>query len=337
MKANANQVRIAIDAANPDVRLYLFHGPDDSGARELAARVGRALGPEAERIDLEPAQLRSNPGLLADEAAALSLFGGARHIRVAGAGEESLEALTLLLDAERSGNPVVVLAPTLKATAKVVKLALAHPRAMCLACFLPEGGEADRLATAIAREHGLRTTGGTAARLAAATGGDRAVMTRELEKLALYLDAAPERPRELDDAALDAVGANLGDSEMSRAIEAALDGNPDTLANELAGLAEAGVSPIPVLRQLTRRLIALAEMQADINAGADPKALIERVFFRERASTTRALRLWDSHRISDAVERVRQAERAIMAAHNPGNVIADAAMTVIARMAARQR
>ena len=41
-----------------------------------------------------------------------------------------------------------------------------------------------------------------------------AVMTRELEKLALYLDAAPERPRELDDAALDAVGADLGDSEM---------------------------------------------------------------------------------------------------------------------------
>jgi len=91
------------------------------------------------------------------------------------------------------------------------------------------------------------------------------------------------------------------------------------------------------LRQLTRRLIALAEMQADIDAGADPKALIERLFFRERASTTRALRLWDTARISDAIERIRQAERAIMSPNNPGNVVADAAMTVIARMAARQR
>ena len=337
MKANANQIRIAIDAASPDVRLYMFHGPDESGARELAARVGRALGPEAERIDLEPAQLRSNPGLLTDEAAALSLFGGARHIRVSGAGEESFEALTLLLDAERTGNPVVVIAPSLKATAKVVKLALGHPRAMCLACYLPEGGDADRLATAIAREQGLRTVGGTAARLAAASGGDRAVMTRELEKLALYLDAAPERPRELDDAALDAVGADLGDSEMSRAIEAALEGSPDRLADELAQLTEASVSPIPVLRQLTRRLIALAEMHAELDAGADPKAVIERVFFRERASTSRALRLWDSSRINDAIKRVRQAERAIMAPQNPGNVVADAAVIVLARMAARQR
>jgi DNA polymerase-3 subunit delta len=337
VKANANQVRVAIDAANPDVRLYLFHGPDEAGARELASRVGRALGPDAERIDLEPAQLRSNPGLLADEAAALSLFGGARHIRVAGAGEESLEALTLLLEADRGGSPVVVIAPTLKSSAKVVKLALSHPRAMCHACYLPEGGDADRLATSIAREHGLRTTGGTAARLALASGGDRAIMTRELEKLALYLDAAPERPRELDDAALDAVGADLGDSEMSRAIEAALDGSPDTLGDELASLAQASVSPIPLLRQLTRRLMALAEMHAEIDAGASSKAVIERVFFRERASTERALWLWDSQRINDAIDRVRQAERAVMAPNNPGNVAADAAITVVARMAARQR
>lgn len=337
MKANLNQIRTAIDAVNPDIRLYLFHGPDESGARELAVRLGRAMGADAERIDLEPSQLKNNPGLLADEAAALSLFGGARHIRVSGAGEESLEALTLLLDIERAGNPVVVIAPSLKATARVVKLALGHPRAMCLACFLPEGGDADRLAIAIAREQGLRPTGGTAARLAAASGGDRAIMTRELEKLALYLDAAPERPRELDDAALDAVGADLGDSEMSRAIEAAIDGSPDILANELAQLDEAGVSPIPVLRQLTRRLMALAEMCAEIDAGGDPKTLIERVFFRERASTSRALRLWDAKRISDAIDRARQAERAIMTSQNAGNVVANAAITVVARMAARKR
>ena len=337
MKANLNQIRTAIDAASPDIRLYLLFGPDESGAQELATRLGRTLGPEAERIDLEPARLKANPGLLADEAAAISLFGGARHIRIMGAGEECLEALTLLLEIEIAGNPVAVIAPSLKATSKVAKLALGHPRAMALACFMPEGADADRLATSIAREYGVRTTGATATRLAAATGGDRAVMTREIEKLALYLDAAPERPRELDDAALDAVGANLGDSEMSRAIDAAIDGAPDVLAHELAQLGEAGVSPIPVLRQLVRRLMATAEMQGEIAAGVDPKALIERVFFRERATASRALRTWDPARLAEAVERIRRAERAIMAPSNPGNVIADAAITAVARMAARRR
>src|ERR1700712_2479367 len=111
MKANLNQLTRAIEGANPDIRLYVLHGPDEAGARDMATRLGRAMGPEAERIDLEPALLKSNPGRLADEAASMSLFGTARHIRVAGAGEESVAACTLLLAAERAGNPVVVIAP----------------------------------------------------------------------------------------------------------------------------------------------------------------------------------------------------------------------------------
>ena len=112
---------------------------------------------------------------------------------------------------------------------------------MAFACYMPEGAEADKLVSTIAREHDMRTTGDTATRIAAATGGDRAVMTRELEKLALYLDAGPDRPREIDDAALDAIGADVGDAEMSRAIDAAIDGRADTLGMELARLNEAGV------------------------------------------------------------------------------------------------
>ena len=337
MKTNANQLRAAIDAANPDIRLYLLHGPDESGAQEYAARLARAMGPDAERIDLEPSTLRSDPGRLADEAASLSLFGGKRHIRIAGAGEECLEALTLLLDAEQAGNPVVAIAPSLKGTARVVKLALGSPRAMALALYLPEGGDAERLVTAIAREHGLRTTGDSAARIAQASAGDRAVMTREIEKLALYLDAAPERPRSLDDEAVDLLGADLGDSEMGRAIDAAIDGRPDALADELARLDEAGMSPVPVLRQLVRRLMTLAELRGEIDAGASPAQVIEKVFFRERPAMGRALRIWQAPRIADAIDRAREAERAIMASNNAGTVLAHAAILTIARMAARQR
>lgn len=337
MKASFNQIRAALDAASPDVRLYLFHGPDEAGARELAARLTRTLGPEAERVDLEPASLKTNPGRLADEAASLSLFGGARQIRVSGAGEESIAACTLLLAADQAGNPAVVFAPGAKASSALVKLALGSPRAMSYACYIPEGAEADKIAIGIAREHGLRTVGGTATRIASAAGGDRAVMTRELEKFALFLDAAPERPRELDDAALDAIGADIGDSEMSRAIDAAIDGGPDRTAEELARLTTAGMSPVPLLRQLVRRLMTLAELRNEIDRGANPASVIERVFFRDRATTARALRLWSAAAISDAIDRARMAERAVMGPHNAGPVLADAAIVGIARVAARQR
>lgn len=337
MKANANQIRAAIDAPGSDIRLFLLHGPDEAGALDLALRLARRMGPEAERVDLEPSTLKSNPGRLTDEAASLSLFGGARHIRISGAGEESLEAMTLLLGMERAGNPVVAIAPTLKGTAKVVKLAQMSPRAMAFACYMPEGAEADKLVSTIAREHDMRTTGDTATRIAAATGGDRAVMTRELEKLALYLDAGPDRPREIDDAALDAIGADVGDAEMSRAIDAAIDGRADTLGMELARLTEAGVSPIPVLRQLTRRLMTLAELRAQVDAGAGVAQVTENVFFREKAITARALRHWPSERLAAAIDRVRQAERGMMGSASAGAVLAEQAIVAVARIAARQR
>src|SRR3569833_4002957 len=104
-------------------------------------------------------------------------------------------------------------------------------------------------------------------------------MTREIEKLALYLDAAPERPKSLDDEAVDLLGADLGDSEMGRAIDAAIDGRPATLADELARLDEAGMSPVPVLRQLVRQLMTLADLRGEIDAGANPGQGIEKVFF----------------------------------------------------------
>jgi DNA polymerase-3 subunit delta len=337
VKANVNQIRAAIDAPGSDIRLFLLHGPDEAGALDLASRLARRMGPDAERVDLEPATLKSNPGRLTDEAASLSLFGGARHVRISGAGEECLEALTLLLGMERAGNPVVAIAPSLKGTAKVVKLAQMSPRAMAFACYVPEGAEADKLVSTIAREHDMRTTGDTATRIAAATGGDRAVMTRELEKLALYLDAGPDRPREIDDAALDAIGADVGDAEMSRAIDAAIDGRADALGMELARLSEAGVSPIPVLRQLARRLIALAEMRAQVDAGAGVAQVTETVFFREKAITARALRHWPSERLAGAIDRVRLAERGMMGSASAGTVLAEQAIVAVARIAARQR
>ncbi len=335
MKASASQLRQALDSASPAVRLYLLHGPDDSGAREWALRLARAMGPEAERTDFDGAALKADPGLLAAEAASLSLFGGARFIRVTGVGEESHDAIAALLEAEQAGNPVIMIGPTLKSTGKVVKLVLAATNAMSFACYPPDAAEGDRLATTIAAEHGMRASPGAAHRLFASCAGDRAVLTREIEKLALYLDAAPERPMPLEENAIDAVGADLGEGEMARAIEAAIDGNAAAVGAELARLAETGVSPIPLLRGLVRRLMVLAELRAAVENGASINDTIERhrVFFREKASTAHALRHWNPVRLSGAINHLRQTERAMMTSASAGGVLAETAFLAVARAA----
>lgn len=332
MKANASQIRSALDRPRAEIRLYLLHGPDDAGAADLAARLSKAMGAGAERIDLDGPTLRADPARLADEAAALSLFGDARFVRVTPVGEEAFDAFAALLTAERAGNPVVAIAPAIKASGKLVKLAIDSPYALAFACYAPSAMEAEQIVVALAREHGLRIASGTAYKIAEASGGDRAIIAREIEKFALYLDAAPDRPADLDDAAFDAVGADLGDSEATRAVDALIDGRAADLGHELVLLGDAGTSPIPWLRQIGRRLIALAEMRAAIDRGENADAVMKRhrVFYKEEASTARALRRWSAPLLARALARVREAERAVMAPGNAGTVLAESVIVEIA-------
>ena len=154
MKGNARDARGAVDRPSPDCRLYLFHGPDASAAVDLADRLGKAMGADAERIDLDGPALKNDPARLADEAASLSLFGGARYIRVAAAGEECLDAFATLLAAERAGNPVVALAPGVKSTARIVKLANEARNALAVALYELSAADAEKLAAAVASEAG---------------------------------------------------------------------------------------------------------------------------------------------------------------------------------------
>ncbi len=343
MKANAGQVGTAIDrmageASRRDApRLILLHGPDEAGAMEYAARLGRAMGGSAERVDLDGPTLKSNPGRLADEAASISLFGDARYIRVTGVGEESVEAVELLLTASTTGNPVVIVAPNVKATGKLVKLAVSSPSAMALACYPPDGANAARMASGIAREHGIRMIGDTAATLFAAAGSDRAIFTREIEKIALYLDAAPDRPREAGEDVLAAICANIDEAEMATAISAAIDGNAVAVGSELVGLEIAGMT-IPLLRGLSKRLIALADMRGDVDRGDSPETVVEkhRVFWKEKGSTINALRRWTAPQIASGIARVRRAERSLLSGNNPAAVVARHEILGLARAAARR-
>lgn len=339
MKANAAQIRSALDRPSPATRLYLLHGPDDAAAAELARRLATALGPEVERVDLDAATLKADPARLADEAASLSLFGGVRYIRAVPIGEESLDALAALLAADKAGNPVVAIAPGVKTSAKIVKLAIDSPHALAFACYLPEGESADRIVLEIAHAHGLRTNNAVVRRIAEGSGGDRAVITREIEKLALYLDADADRPSDLDMDALAAVGADLGEADTGHAVLALIEGDPARLGAEIARLEADGGSAIPWLRAIARRLVALAEMRSELDAGDTLDAALKRhrIFNRDEAAATgRAVRRWTPAMIAQALDRTRAAERAIMAPNNAGSVLADAAALTLARDVARR-
>lgn len=340
MKAKRPEMERAL--RNPsDWRFFLLHGPDEAGSASLVRLAAAGAGDGAERIDLTGAELKADPARLADEAAALSLFGGARYIVVSPAGDECVPAVEALLDAPAAGNPVLLLAGALKPASRLLKLALAEPAALALASYAPEGREAERLAADMARAEGLIVRPDVARRLADACAGNRAILSLELQKLALYLDAAPERPKPLDHEALDAVGAAAEEGDLSRLVDSVGNGNAALLQAELLRLAGEGVEGIPVIRAVLRRMTLLARLRAQVERGSSPDAVMasqgKSLFWKEKESIGRQLSRWRPEALARSVSRLLEAERQVKAPGGLGPRAVDEELFAICRQAARLR
>lgn len=339
MKARRGEIERLIAAPPDGLRLFLFHGPDTAGSAALAARFATAMGPDSERVELAPPVLKSDPARLADEAAALPLFGGKRHILVPGGGDELVEAVSLLLDAPVEGNPAVIVAGALRKGSKLLALAEISPRALAAASYVPEGRDAQNLALELARAGGLSMSSDLARRIADAGNGDRALIAAEVEKFALYLDASPGDAKRLDDEAFLALAAGDESADGGEVVDAVLDGDAATLARWCASvdLAAAG---IPALRALGRRLALLARLRGEVDRGQDIDAVMasgaKSLFYRDKPAVTRQLGSWNSIRIGAAMAHVLEAEEDLKAVASLGTAAVEKRLFALARAGARQ-
>src|SRR4051795_6416517 len=104
------------------------------------------------------------------------------------------------------------------------------PFALGFPFYAPEGRDGERMVIDIGRRYGLKIEPPVAARIADAAGNDQAIVTQELQKLALYVDASPHSPKELDHDAIEGVGAATSEGDFLRLADLALTGNVADLA-----------------------------------------------------------------------------------------------------------
>ncbi|HEU5285685.1 MAG TPA: DNA polymerase III subunit delta [Sphingomicrobium sp.] len=340
MKAAKGSVGRALDHPDGDVRMYLLHGPDEGQSRALGERLLKGLG--ATRFVVAAAAVKSDPALLADEAGAMNLFGEPRAIWVEPAGDEIAEGVEALLEAPASESPVIVIAGALRKTSALLKLAEGHRSALAHASYIPEGQDAERMVAEVGRAHGLRIAPGVAARVADACGNDQAIVGQELAKLALYVGASPEAPKELDHDALDAVGADAPEGDFLRLADLALSGELAEVADELARLSPGGSEAIPVIRALQRRLLMLAPMRARVEGGERSSAVMtslgKSLFWKDKPLLEKLLATWDARGLETVAERAGRLERQLMRADSPPPAEAlGEELAAIARRAARRR
>jgi DNA polymerase-3 subunit delta len=327
--------------AEPDrsIRFYLFHGPDDSGSRALAERLLKSLA--AEKFVLAAAAVKADPAILAAEASAISLFGGARLLWVDPAGDEIAEAVGALFDAPAVESPVVAIAGALRKNSSLLKLAEGHSAALSHASYAPEGRDADRMVIEAGRAQGLHIDPTVAGRVAAACNANQAIVAHELSKFALFLDASPDRPKELTHDVVDPLGADSGEGNMMRLGDLALAGRADELFEELDRVALSTNEAIPVVRALQRRLLQLAALRSKVDQGDSVDAVMtsmgKSLFWKDKPLIQRLLSGWNSDRLAQMLERSTALENTIFFSDEPPVAALEEELVTIARAAQRRR
>lgn len=337
MKATRVNIARLLDQPEYDIRLYLFHGPDEAQSRAHGTRLLQALG--ADRFIVISNLVKSDPASLVDEAGALALFGGRRVIWIEPAGDEIAAGVEALLEANTTESPVVAIAGNLRKTSALLKLAEGSAKAVAYASYAPEGEAAERMVIDIGRRFGLKISAPVAARIAAACGNDRAIVTQELDKLGLYLDSSPNAPKDLDHEAVDAIGADLEEGDLLHLADLALGGDMAGLADALARLGSAS-DAIPIVRSLQRRLLSLAPARARVEGGkrvSDVMAAMGKsLFWKDKAMFEKWLQTWSAADIERIYERSGALERDLLFGNAPGLEALGEELIAVARAGRRR-
>lgn len=337
MKANKATLGRALDQPDPAVRFYLFHGDNDGGSRALAERLLNGLN--AEKTRLSEAAVKGDPGLLADEAGAMAMFGGRRALWIEPAGEEIGVAVDSLLQLPVVESPTIVISGTLRKTSALLRMAEGHLLALSHVSYPLEAREADRRVVELGRAEGLRMAGDVASRVAERAGNNEAIIAGELCKYALFLGARSETPRELDHATVDALGADCGEGNWHDIGDLALDGRIDQLARKYQHLSPGAPEIVPIVRSLQRRLLQLAPLRARIEGGERVDSVMasmgKSVFWKDKPLMQRLLSQWSAAQLAQAGERVARLERELMLSPVPGDAALGEELLAIARAGRR--
>ncbi len=266
----------------PAVAMFLLHGTDSDLASERARRLVAKLVDDVadpfQVVRLSAETLAKDPGRLADEASAISMFGGRRVIWIE-AGGRDLSALiggvadtlpadtSLIVEADvRKGSPLRTLFET-------------RANAASIECYPPTAAGLGLLVDSAAREAGVKLEGDAREHLVGLLAADPAAARSEIAKLMLFASSTGV----LTAADVDALAAGGGASPIDAMVDFALAGDTRSLERAAMGLNSADAAQAAT--RLAARVALLIEIRG---SGGEPERLRRLPFLVQRAVLAQA-------------------------------------------------
>ena len=331
-------------AAKPpaNVVAVLVYGPDSGLVRQRIEKLTRSvvedLADPFRLADISDSELKSDPARLADEAAAISMLGGRRVVRLRGLSDGASKVLAAFLEDPLGDALIVAEGGELGPRSSLRLLFEEAGNAAALPCYADDASTLGEVIRARLGAAGLKAEPAAFEYLMAHLGSDRGVTQNELEKLVLYMGASAKgETREVTLAdARECIGDNAG-SSLDEVIDAALGGELENLDKALARARAADTNAVLILNMLSRHLMQLHLAAAHVENGSDlggaMRSFRPPLHFKRKDAVTRQMKNWNRRKLDRALALALEAETQCKTTGSPAEAICGQTLFRIAQAA----
>jgi DNA polymerase-3 subunit delta len=270
------------------VAMFLLHGPEDDlaseRARQLVLKLVDDVADPFRVVRLSADTLAKDPGRLADEASAISMFGGRRVVWIEAGGRDLTELIGAVAESLPAETSLVVEADNLRKGSPLRTLFETRPNAASIECYPSGPADLAQFVDSAAREASVRLEGEARDHLVALLAADPGAARGEIAKLMLFAASAGV----LSAADVDALASGGGASPVDSLVDFALSGELSALEraamHTLSDSAEAAL--------VATRLAARVALLIEIRQGRGEPERLQRLPYAVRRAVLMQANAW---------------------------------------------
>jgi DNA polymerase III subunit delta len=288
--------------------LILLFGPDEGLVTERAEKLAAETvkgGDPMNIMRLDGDRVSDDPLILADEANAISMFGGMRAIRV-NVGRKGLgPALEPLFSRPPLDARIIIEAGDLKPGAPLRALFEKQAAGAALPCYQDQGAALAKLVNEVMAEHRLKPTRDAFEMIVDLIGADRKLSRNEVEKLALYCSG--RGTVEVADVA--AIMTDAAPLSINAPVDAAFAGEMGGIDDEAQRNFAEGTDAGVMIGAAIRHALALREIRLAMDRGRPfgEAAKSQRIPWQREGLVGRQAERWTVPKLDKAIRGLGEA------------------------------
>ena len=311
MKIGPRQIASFLAKPPDQISAILLHGSDSglrsSRSQQLATLYSDDLDDVFSVTRISGANLVGEPGILADAAAEIPVF-GTRLVLVKASGTELIDACKLLLAKPVHDAMVIIDASDTTTKNTIVKLFESSDTAAAIGCYPENDRDIRQLAQTIFRQDNISVDRDGMALILSRLGNDHATTKAEIEKLALLAGPGGTLTFKI-------ISEALGDSAVlaiDDVAEAVANGHVPALSKALSKAWREEANCVMIIRGCQNFFNQLGMLGYAVLAGQSPqnavRGLRPPVHFKLQDRLIRHVKNWQPKRCIDIVNRLQDIE-----------------------------